>query len=282
MGRYRNLIKAKITMLKDSNRKILIDQQFSEDVENKKYINHLFTRLVAKKISFKEVDFRYCIFESSYLRSCTFDSCNFTGCRFIDSNLSGSGFTGCNFDYTSFERTQIDDDILDNGGPSTENLRLKFARSLRVNYQQMGDAKSANKAIGIELQATENHLKKAWSSKESYYSKKYKGLKRIKPFLEWLEFKLLDLIWGNGESALKLIRFSIVIMLIITFVDVFKFGNPDQFSSYVNVFLKSPQILLGVELPNYKETWYVTTILFIRLVLFGFFMSIIIKRFNKR
>ena len=47
---------------------------------------------------------------------------------------------------------------------------MRFARTLRMNYQQLGDARAANKAI--EIEATEIHLHKAWSSKQSYYRSK--------------------------------------------------------------------------------------------------------------
>lgn len=269
-------------MLKDSGRITFIDQRFSSNVENVQYENHLFNRLVAHKIEFKKVSFKYCIFDSAYLRYCTFEDCDFTGSKFLDSNLAGSSFNECTFDYVTFERTYVDNDILESRLPERENLRFKFSRSLRMNYKELGDAQSANKAIGIELQATEEHFKNTWSSNKRYYREKYRGFSRIKAFLEWGEFKVLDLIWGNGESTLKLFRFSMIVMLIITLVDVIKSGKHNQVSEYVEVFFKSPQILLGTEKPFFSQSWYVTSILFIRLVLFGFFMSIIIKRFNRR
>ncbi len=271
-------------MLKNSNKKMIIDQSFESngDINHEKYTNHFFTRLVAKNVKFTNVDFRYSTFDAGYIRKCTFDSCNFTGCKFIDTNLLGSSFVGCKFDYSTFERTQIDDDILESGFPGMENLQLKFARNLRINYQELGDAKSVNKAIEIELQATGKHLRKAWSSRESYYRQKYKGWKRIKIFFEWAEFKALDLIWGNGESTFKLFRFTLIVLLIITLMDVFKFGNINKLSDYINSLSNSTQVLFGIEKPQFNSTWYMTIILVTRLVLFGFFMSIIIKRFNKR
>lgn len=269
-------------MLENSGRVELSDKKFVSNVDEERYINHLFTRLVAKKIRFSNIDFRYCIFDAAYLRNCTFDSCDFTGCRFLNSNFHGTSFNGCKFDYAIFDKTFIDNDILDSGCPGPENLKLKFARSLRMNYQQIGDAKSANKAITIELQATEDHFHKAWKSKESYYRDKYKGIKRFEVFGEWVEFKALDLIWGNGESSWKLVRAVLLVLLVITLFDVLNYGNPGLVSNYLSSFILSPQILLGVtELNNYSD-WYITLIFFIRLVMFGFFMSIIIKRFNRR
>ena len=269
-------------MLKGSGREKISDKRIDSPVSDDKFINKLFERLVALKVEFKNVDFRYCIFDAAYLRNCSFEECDFTGCRFINCNLAGCSFNGCKFDYASFDKSQIDNDILDVGCPGPENLKLKFARSLRMNYQQIGDAKSANKAISIELQATEDHLHKAWKSKESYYRKKYKGLDRLKVYGEWLEFKLLDLIWGNGESSWKLFRAVLVVLLIITAIHVIGFGNPSLVESYVEALWMSPQVFLGIVSPTAYPKSYVTLIFLIRLIMFGFFMSIIIKRFNRR
>lgn len=269
-------------MIKDSGREKLSDKKFDSPVCQEMFINKLFERLVASKVEFKNVDFSYCIFDAAYLRNCRFEDCNFTGCRFINSNLSGCSFNGCKFDYASFDKTQVDNDILDVGCPGPENLRLKFARSLRLNYQQIGDAKSANKAIGIELQATEDHLHKAWCSKESYYRKKYKGFERLKRFGEWIEFKLLDLVWGNGESTWKLFRAVLVVLLIIAVVHAIGFEDPSLVKSYGEALLISPQVFLGVLKPPEYPGPYLTIIFLARLIMFGFFMSIIIKRFNRR
>tara|TARA_Y100000310_G_scaffold63013_1_gene58297 strand:+ start:6908 stop:7717 length:810 start_codon:yes stop_codon:yes gene_type:complete len=269
-------------MLKNSGREKLSDKKIDSLLTDEKFINKLFERLVAVKVAFKNVDFRYCIFDTAYLRNCNFEDCDFTGCRFINSNLAGCSFNGCKFDYASFDKTLVDNDILDVGCPGPENLKLKFARSLRMNYQQIGDAKSANKAISIELQATEEHLHKAWNSKESYYRKKYKGFDRVKIFGEWLEFKLLDLIWGNGESTWKLFRAVLMVLLFIAAIHVISFDDKSLVKSYIDALLISPQLFLGVLKPLEYPTYYITVIFLIRLIMFGFFMSIIIKRFNRR
>lgn len=269
-------------MIKDSGREKLPDKKFDSPVSKEKFINKLFERLVALKVEFKNVDFRYCIFDAAYLRNCSFEDCDFTGCRFLTCNLAGSSFNGCKFDYATFDKTHIDSDILEVGCPGPENLKLKFARSLRLNYQQIGDAKSANKAISIELQATEDHFHKAWISKESYYRKKYKGIDRLKVFGEWIEFKLLDLIWGNGESTWKLCRTVLVVLLIITGVHAIGFGDPNLVKSYIEAMLISPQVFLGIIKPPAYPMLYLTAIFLVRLIMFGFFMSIIIKRFNRR
>ena len=271
-----------IHTLSESNRVSRIDKRFDLDLSNARFVNHLFTRLVAKDRRFVGVDFRYSIFDTCYIRSCVFDSCDFTGCRFVRTNLHGSSFSGCKFDYSDFERTIVDNDILDTGCPGHENLKMRFARTLRMNFQQLGDARSVNKAISVELQATEVYLHKAWSSNESYYRKKYAGWKRFREFLSWMEFKALDFIWGNGESTFKLFRATIITFMVMSIIDVVIFGDWQHVDGYIKSLLEAPQVFLGTLSKKYYPSYYITIILFVRLVIFGFFMSIIIKRFNRR
>ena len=265
-----------------SGRTTLTDQKVGGDMSDAELRNRLFVRLVAKGKTFRKVDFRYCIFDVCYLRDCVFDSCNFTGCRFVGSNLHGSKFSGCKFDYAWFERTLIDSSILDTECPGPDNLRLKFARTLRINYQQIGDAQSANKAIEVELEATQSNLYKAWRSNESYYRKRYTHWRRLKAFGEWLEFKLLDFVWGNGESPLKLLRTGGLILVTLSIVDATFFSDWRLVSSYISGLGKAPQFFFGTVAPSYYPSWYLTFVLVSRLVMFSFFMSIVIKRFNRR
>ena len=46
--------------------------------------------------------------------------------------------TGCRLDYALFERTVVDNDLLRNRMPRDENLKMRFARSLRMNSDNWG------------------------------------------------------------------------------------------------------------------------------------------------
>lgn len=270
------------TCISPSGRDIFVDRTINCNVSSLAYSNKLFQRVNSKERVFKSVDFKYTIFDNCYIRKCTFIDCNFTGCKFIGSNFRGSSFKGCDFNYATFEKTIIDESLLDNSCPPFENLKLHFARSLRINFQSLGDADAANKAIKLELAATEIHLKKAWSSNESYYRNLYDGrITRIRMFLKWLNFVVMDYIWGNGESTWKLVRAALVIMLLMSIIHIFTIKD------YSLVALSKaigyvPQIFLGVEKPHNYAGSYLAFVTFLRLVLFGFFMSILIKRFSKR
>ncbi len=267
----------------EPNKRILsADLAVRTDISDSSFQNHLFLRLVAKKKIFKSVDFKYCIFDTCYFRACKFDSCDFTGARFVSTSFHGSTFSGCKFDYSYFEKTIIANDILDTECPPLENLKSKFARTLRINYQQIGEPESVNKAIGVELEATAVHLKKSWSSNESYYRQKYTKLTRIKQFFLWLEFSVLDFIWGNGEKISKLIRFTAIIMLLMAACDTIIYKDFNKLDSYISSLALAPPLFLGVIEPDHYPKLYLAAISFARLVIVGFFLSIIIKRFNRR
>lgn len=269
-------------MLISSGKTVLIDQKFDSDETNSRFSNIAFVRLVAMRKTFQNVSFRYSFFDSGYLRDCHFDSCDFTGCRFVNTQLPGAKFSGCKFDYATFERTLIDPTILDKECPAHENLKSRFARSLRINFQQLGDADAVNKAMAVELKATETHLKKSWQSNEAYYRSHYRGLSRLRAFFEWVKFKTLDIIWGNGESLLRLTLSTIFVLLLITARDIYLHGDPYQLRSYPPGFFKSIEIFFGTLVPDDYGKGYLTLITFVRLVAVGFFLSIIIKRFNRR
>lgn len=267
-----------------SNRQLCIDQKFDSNSTVKDHFqNYFFQRLIAKEVNFEGVDFSYTIFDTCYLRKCVFQNCNFTGCRFTGSNFYGSSFNGCKFDYAVFERTIVDNDILDVGCPGHENLKLRFARTLRVNFNSLGDVASVNKAIKVELAATMEHYWKAWKSAESYYRDKYKGWARFKMFAEWLNFKIWDYVWGNGESLWKLARAVVVILAIMAIADVFLTKEDcGLLISYFKSFVHAPAILFGVKSPTDYPELYLAVILVVRLVVVGFLLSIIIKRFSRR
>lgn len=131
-------------MLSATSRIHVEDQKVDHDLVDTKLSNHQLVRLVAKERRFTRVDFKYSTFDACYFRKCTFDSCDFTGCRFIGSNFTGSQFEGCIFNYSSLERTIVTSDLLQTCCPAHENLKMKFSRALRINFQQLGDADSAN------------------------------------------------------------------------------------------------------------------------------------------
>jgi hypothetical protein len=270
-------------LLTDSHRVVYQDKALKTDITNGDWSNLQLVRFVAINKRIRKVNFANTAFDACYLRDCQFDSCDFTGARFTSTNLHGAKFIGCVFDYATFERTIIDDAVLTDNCPAYENQKMRFARSLRTNYQQIGDAAGANHAIRVELDATEIHLRKAWSSNDRYYRTKYSGLTaRAKQFASWLKFKILDYVWGNGESILALLRAVIILILSIAILDIATDPAPLTSIEPITALWRAPQIFFGVVAPKHISAGWLTTITVLRLISFGFFMAILIKRFNRR
>lgn len=266
------------------NREVIADLYVSRNVENepKDYAFKVYVRLNAKKQTLRKVSFQHSVFDACYFNKCNFDSCDFTGCRFVGCNFHQSSFSGCNFEYALFERCQIDDDILECEAPRKENLKMRFARSLRMNFQQIGDAKAVNKAILLELEATASYLKKSWASRETYYRDKYPGWKKVPQLIKWLEFRLLDAIWGNGENTLKLLRSIVMIHLLIAFYDTYQFGNPWDLTDYLKSLVASPGVFFGIATPHPYPIWFSSIVAATRLVGLAFLTAILVKRFGRR
>lgn len=266
----------------ESGREKIEDKIIDSNLESSNFHNKHFVRIGSKNRNFKNVNFSHTYFENCYFRNIVFDSCNFNGCKFINCNFQGSTFPGSKFEYATFDKTFIDSEILDVNCPSLNNLTLKFARTLRINYQGIGESESVNKAIKIELKATKEYLYGAWSSKSTYYRNKFKGFNRIKMFFKWLYFRFQDFIWGNGESSLKLLRTGLMFWVFISLLDTILYKDPNLISNHINSFYNVPSIFMGISKPSNYPEFYLTAITIVRFIGFALFTSIIIKRFNKR
>ncbi|WP_250476117.1 MULTISPECIES: pentapeptide repeat-containing protein [unclassified Caballeronia] len=271
-------------VLQKGNREVITDHYFAANVEKeaKRFRYKVFVRLNAKEIAFKRVSFEHCVFDGCYLNTCVFDTCDFTGCRFIGSNFHQTAFIGCKFDYATFERCHIDHDILRSEAPRAENLRMRFARSLRMNYQQVGDAKAVNQAISLELQATSTYLLKSWSSKESYYQKKFGGWKRFPQLVKWADFWILDFIWGNGESVWNLLRTIMLVLVLVAVYDTARNGSLLHVDDILTALCNAPGEFLGIIPPRNFSPLFLDCIVASRFVTIALLTAMLVKRFGRR
>lgn len=264
------------------NKQVITDYYVPKNITDEVFKYKVFSRLTARNITFKNVSFEHCVFDACYLRSCVFDSCNFTGCRFIASNFHQSSFAGSRFDYAVFERCQLDSDILVAWNPREENLKMRFARSLRMNFQQIGDAKAVNEAITLELEATSRHLLESWLSEKEFHRKKYPGLLRVKQFLAWVDFWVLHFVWGNGESVPKLLRSMVIAMAVIAIYDANAFKASATIADYWESLKVAPAIFLGTLARSFHSTAAAAIIVAARLIALSLLTALLVKRFGRR
>ncbi len=95
------------------------------------------------------------------------------------------------------------------------------------------------------------------------------------------DLQVLDWIWGNGESAWKLLRAVLILLALIAFKDIFAHRDPSAIDSYLAAAMQAPPIFLGTLSPSYYSAGYLSAIIFCRLVAFAFMMSIVIKHLEE-
>lgn len=264
-------------------REKVIDKEFSDHLDYSKQEYKIFTRVSGVSKRFENVSFKYCVFEDCYFRECVFDTCDFTGVKFRNCNFHRSNFPSSNFSYSEFANTKITKNILNENLPDWHNCREPFARTLRKNFESIGDVDATNLAIKVEIAANLQHKKQLWYSGESYYQNKKRDFGFIRRywynlvhFFIWLWFLFRDFIWGHGERPIRLIRSSVILLVLIGLIDWFFFcveGN-----SSFNVF----SIWIGVFKPNHYPNWYIGLIFLSRYLVLGLFISILIRRFTRR
>lgn len=262
---------------RDNKKLKLEDVEFTTDTSDKDYARHDMVRVFAvgkvfTKISFKQVNFLGC-----YFRNCRFLGCDFTGAFIKETNLRGSQFENCNFRYTTWERSHLDDDFLDQCLPSEENLARDLVRSLRVNFSEIGNYEAVNRSASIEVHLTGQHLFKAAYSKESYYRSKYKGGKRLSHAAKHARWKALDLLWGNGESIVRIMICCIFAILVVSVLYSREVDVPIGVAITESIWQ-----FWGKQYSQAMPPIYTLALTITQFVAFGLFMAILVKRLSRR
>jgi uncharacterized protein YjbI with pentapeptide repeats len=262
---------------RDNKKTKLEDVEFTTDINSEDFMRHDMVRVFAvgkvfTKISFKQVNFLSC-----YFRNCRFIGCDFTGAFVKESNLRGSQFENCTFRYTTWEKSHLDDDFLDRCLPSEENLARDLVRSLRVNYSETGNYEAVNRAASIEVGLTGQHLYKAAYSNEAYYRSKYKGTERFSHAVQHARWKALDLLWGNGESIVRILISCFVAVLVVSI-----FYSREAKVSLIDALLESIWQFWGKQYAQAMPPIYALVLAASQFVAFGLFMAILVKRLSRR
>jgi hypothetical protein len=262
----------------DHSKPVIEDKKFSSDVRDQSLTQQVLRRVFAVEKTFIGVNFKQSEISECYFRNCRFIRCDFTGTSIRRSNFRGSQYEECKFQYSTWEHTQLDEEFLDNCLPSEENLARDLVRSLRVNFGHIGNYAAVNKAASIEVALTGQHLFHAAYSKQSYYRSKYKGWVRAIHAARHVRWKALDLLWGNGESIVRILLTGT--STVVLWAIFLAWSNP-QFSwpqSLVAVAYAFWGVSGSPPLPSHQ----LMLLTIVRFVLFGLFMAILVKRLARR
>ncbi len=263
--------------LKDHKKPLLEDKEFVSDVHDEDMSGQKITRVFAVKKTFTAVSFKQADISHTYFRNCRFIQCDFSGASISRSNFRGSRYEECQFRYATWQHTIVDDNFLDSCLPSEENLARDLVRSLRVNFGEIGNYAAVNKAASIEVALTGQHLYNAAYSNQSYYRAKYKGWSRVLQAARHVKWKVLEYLWGNGESLTRIV-FSGVFVIVVGAailpwwsVDLLW---PDTLGIVATAFW-------GIGTSPLQDS-YLALLTAARFILLGLFMAILIKRLSRR
>lgn len=260
------------------NKKLrLEDSEFTDDVNDEDYSRRDLVRVYAVRRVFRKVTFKQSNFLDCYFRNCRFIDCDFTGASIKASNLPGSQFDNCSFRYTTWERSRIDDDFMDNCLPNEENIARDLVRSLRVNFTEVGNYEAVNRAAGIEVRLTGQHLYKAAYSREAYYRSKYTGWKRVTHGLQHARWKALEMLWGNGESMSRVFVSSLAAIVVVSLLYAH-----DAELGIGDAFLESLWHFWGRQYARSLPPEYGLALAVLQFVALGLFMAILVKRLSRR
>lgn len=253
----------------------ITDKDLQDVPKGTSFLQHRLFRVFAVEIKFEKVSFKQCDLTSCYFRRCTFEDCDFTGAIMRDCNFAKSVFTNCDFRYSHWEKTHVEQAVLDTGLPSEFNLARDFVRSLRVNYNQIGNQEAVNKAASIEVGLTGKHLWHASTSKESYYRSKYKGLAHGKAIIQFFWWSILQLLWANGENPWHLVLWAVVLPICFSFLNY-----PSTY--FLENLQTAYSVFLGLPHPQATSIFYSAPLTVARYIIFSLFVALLIRRYSRR
>lgn len=258
---------------KIENKELIGEVSSESETFERKYLDQVY----AVNVIFKSVSFKQAIIKNCYFRNCRFLDCDFTGAQFKETNLKGSTFSGCKFSYSIWDKTIVEEELLDDCIPSEENIARDLVRALRVNYSQIGNQSAVNKASALEVKLTGDHLYNAAYSLQSYYRKKYQGMNRVGHVIQHAWWKLLDLLWGNGESLLRVL---VAGGAVIAVTGIYLYYSVPAFSIQIGLW-RAFYGFWGVGVNKLAED-VALFLTIVRYVLFGLFMAVLVRKLSRR
>ena len=105
--------------------------------------------------------------------------------------------------------------------PTEPNLRRDLARNLRSNSEMIGDKKSADRFLDIEIQASEELSKAIFLSATKYYKENYSVIDQVREGLKYLGSKVSGLVWGYGHRVGRLLLSYITVTILCSLTSYF-------------------------------------------------------------
>ena len=157
-----------------------------------------FKRVALKDGVIRNSRFTQSVFSDCYFRNTKFKTVDFTGSVFVNCNFKGAGFQSCNFRYCTFINSSVPVDEIKSCLPSEHNMRNDLCRNLKVNFQSIGDKKSSDLFLRLELSALRHEMACIFTEKSQYYKENFSTIDKVKNFASWLKLIASGFMYGHG------------------------------------------------------------------------------------
>lgn len=177
-----------------------------------------FHQIGARNAKITNSSLTQCMFVDTYLRDASFSNVQLTGSTFRNCNLTRTRFQGCDLSYCVFQNTSFDKNEIAANLPCQPNLKRALARNLRKNCEDLGDKKSADFFMDIEIAAEEQEYCNRFFRRTAYYRDKYTSVDQVKAGAQFLKSRFSGLVWGYGHRIWRLIVSYALLILVFSFV----------------------------------------------------------------
>jgi hypothetical protein len=100
---------------------------------------------------------------------------------------------------------------------------------------------------------------------------------RTKKALDHLKWKFFDLLWGNGESVIRVIASALFVILAISLA-----GTLSSSGTFLQVATSSFLTFWGIQAQSAISNYLAVPLIISRFLFFGLFMAILVKRLSRR
>lgn len=267
---------------------IHVNESFSTSQENMDFSHHQFTDCSGYEKVFTKCNFSYCLFQRAYFRKVKFIECNFTGAKFFDSNFRDADFEHCKFPYSIWKFTLIQQKQVLNNLPEWPNVKVLLLQNHKANANSFGDVKAVRAYLSEEIEANKEHYRRAMQRNEGYYSKKYsKRGQWFTAFRKYYGLKLDNLIWGHGESPIRVLL-SIIFLILFTAILQSYFSDnigtnslKQGLSAFVTYSINDLKAFIGIQSVDVNDIAKGVLTVF-RYVALSLFVRILFNKFSWR
>lgn len=161
-------------------------------------------------------------------------------------------------------------------------------QNLRANAASLGEVEPQKTFVLEEIKAQEDHFLRAIRGSDSYYKKKFGTIQdKIRPLISFAGLKVGGFVWGHGERSGRIFISAFIFIFALSFLNfwaVLPRMTWAQAGYGLNIFKYCMDLFIDYNPdPKFKGFVFVDyTLMFMRYVYIGLFVSVLFKGISHR